>query len=174
MHLTDSPRLILDFMGLSMDRWMKGFETVEETFMFAVTSRFFDPRQLHAPSMSSFIKSVQGRSMCTDFLVWAQNKSPTTSTPGPHEDAVEEALVVFGKKLEWDAMTQERYAKTWLRSNFNGKLVGEWTGLGWRGVKAVMDDVRSSVGGERALVGMKLEQLKGLVLISQTSLNLDA
>lgn len=174
VHLTGSPRLILDFMGLSMDRWMKGFETVEETFKFAVTSRFFDPHRLHVASMRSFNKSIQGRTMYIDFLMWAQDKTPITSTPGPHQDAVEEALVVFGKKSEWDAMARERYARTWLRSNFNGKLVAEWTGLGWKGVKAVMDDVRSSVGGERALVGTELEQVKSLVLISQNSLKLDA
>lgn len=157
-----------------MDRWMKGFETVEETFKFAMTSRFFDPRRLHVPSLRSFNKSAQGRSMYIDFVVWAQDKTPTTSTPEPYQDAVEEALVVFGKKSEWDAMARERYARTWLRSNFNGKLVAGWTGLGWRGVKAVMDDVRSSVGGERALVGMELEQVKTLVLISRNSLKLDA
>ena len=174
VHLTDSLRLILDFMGLSMDRWLKGFETVEETFEFAATSRFFDPRRLHVPSMRTFNKSVQDRSMYIDFIVWAQDKAPTMSTSGPHQDAVEEALVIFGKKSEWDAMAQERYARTWLKSNFHGKLVAEWTGLGWRGVKAVMDDVRSSVGGERALVGMELEQVKNLALISQKSLKLDA
>ncbi|KAF8555233.1 hypothetical protein OG21DRAFT_1438969 [Imleria badia] len=174
MHLTSSPRVIFDFMGLSMDRWMKGFETVEETFKFAATSRFFDPRRLHVPSMHTFNKSVEGRSMYIDFLVWAQDKAPSVSTSGPHQDAVEEALITFGKKSEWDAIVQEHYARTWLRSNFNGKLVAEWTGLGWRGVKAVMDDVRSSVGGERALVGMELEQVKGLVLKSQKSLKLDA
>ena len=157
-----------------MDRWMKGFETVEETFKFAATSRFFDPRRLHVPSMRTFNKSVQDRSMYFDFLVWAQDKAPTMSPSGPHLDTAEEALVIFGKKSEWDAMAQERYARTWLRGNFTGKLVAEWTGLGWRGVKAVMDDVRSSVGGERALVGMGLEQVKNLVLISQKSLKLDA
>lgn len=168
MHLTSSPRLILDFMELSMDRWLMGFETVEETFKFATTSRFFDPRLL------TFKKSAQGRTMYTDFLVWAQDKIPATPAKGPHRDAVEEALVLFGKKSEWDAKARERHAKTWLKSNFNGKLVAEWTGLGWKGVKAVMDDVRSSVGGERALVGMELEQVQNLVLISQSSLKLDA
>lgn len=157
-----------------MDRWMRGFETVEETFEFAVTSRFFDPCRLHLSSMRTFNKSVQGRTMYTDFLVWAQDKTPAASTPGPHQDTAEEALVVFGKKLEWDAMAQERYARTWLKNSFNGKIVAEWTGLGWKGVKAVMDDVRSSVGGERALVGMELEQVKSLVSMSQKSLKLDA
>ncbi|KAI9573706.1 hypothetical protein HD554DRAFT_2167265 [Boletus coccyginus] len=173
MHLTESPRRILDFMGLSMDRWMKGFETVEETFKFAATSRFFDPRRLHVPSMGTFNKNVQGRNMYIDFLAWAQDKAPTILTSGTDQDAVEEALVIFGKKSEWDALARERWTRTWLKSNFNGKLVAEWTGLGWRGVKAVMDDVRSSVGGERALVGMELEQVKSVVLISQKSLGLD-
>lgn len=157
-----------------MDKWKKGFETVGETYEFAAASRFFDPRRLHVPSMGAFNKSAQGRSMYFDFLVWAQDKVPTTATSEPHQDAVEEALVTFGKKAEWEAMVQEGHARSWMKSNFNGKLVAEWTGLGWKGVKAVMDDVRSSVGGERALVGMEPEQVKNLVLISQKSLDLDA
>lgn len=157
-----------------MDRWTEGFETVEDTFRFAATSRFFDPRRLHVPSMHGFDKSVQSRSMYADFLMWARDKTPTTPILAPSQDGSEEALVVFGKKSEWDAMAYERYARTWLKSNFHGKLVAEWTGLGWRGVKAVMDDVRSSVGGERSLVGMELEQVKNLVMMSQKSLNLDA
>ncbi|KAG6376974.1 hypothetical protein JVT61DRAFT_1014 [Boletus reticuloceps] len=174
MLLTSSPRVIFDFMGLSMDRWMRGFETVEETFNFAATSRFFDPRRLYVPSMHALNKSAQGRNMYSDFLVWAQDKAPTMVTSGPHQDAVEEALAAFDKKLEWDAMTQEACVRSWLRNNFSGKLVAEWTGLGWKGVKAVMDDVRASAGGERALFGMELEQVKNLVLISQKSLKLDA
>lgn len=155
-----------------MDRWLEGFETVEETFEFATTSRFF--KRLQVPSeMSAFRKSVQGRGMYADFLVWAQDRTPIT-TGGLHRDTVEEALVVFGKKSDWDAMVQDTYERTWLKNNFNGKLVAEWTGLGWKGVKAIMDDVRSSVGGERALVGMEAEQLKNLVVISQGSLKLVA
>ncbi|KAG9315899.1 hypothetical protein JVU11DRAFT_3548 [Chiua virens] len=174
VQLTDSPRAIFDFMGLSVDRWLRGFETVEETFEFAAASRFFDPRRLHVPSMDAFNKSVQSRDMYLDFLVWAQGKTPTTSSAGPCQEAAEEALVRFGKKSEWDAMVNGRYAKTWLKSNFNGKLVAEWTGLGWKGVKAVMDDVRSSAGGECALVGMEPEKLKKLVFASQASLKLEA
>ncbi|KAF9220951.1 hypothetical protein BS17DRAFT_292538 [Gyrodon lividus] len=174
MHLTSSPRVIFDFMGLSMDRWMKGFDTVEDTFKFAATSRFFDPRRLHVPSMRTFHKFVDGRNMYHDFLTWAQDKTPAEYTPKPYQDAVEEALVVFGKKAEWDAAAHERHARMWLKNNFNGKLVAEWTGLGWRGVKAVMDDVRSSVGGERALLEMDIEKVKGLVLMSQRSLELSA
>ncbi|KAF9242595.1 hypothetical protein BU15DRAFT_60316 [Melanogaster broomeanus] len=174
MHLTTSPRAIFAFMGLSMDRWLKGFDTVEDTFKFAATSRFFDPRRLHVPSMRTFDKSVDGRNMYRDFLAWAQDKTPVQYTPEPYRDAVEEALEVFGKKAEWDAAAHERHVRAWLKNNFNGKLVAEWTSLGWRGVKAVMDDVRSSVGGERALVGMEIEEVKGLVLVSQRSLELSA
>ncbi|KIK81978.1 hypothetical protein PAXRUDRAFT_154810 [Paxillus rubicundulus Ve08.2h10] len=172
MHLTSSTRTILEFMGLSMDKWLKGFDTVEDTFKFAATSRFFDPRRLHVPTMRTFHRSIVGRHMYSDFLVWAQDKTPAVYTPEPYRNAVEEALVVFGKKAEWDAVARDRYERTWLKQNFSGKLVAEWTGLGWRGVKAVMDDVRSSVGGERALVGMEVEKIKGLVMLSQGSLQL--
>ncbi|KIJ64444.1 hypothetical protein HYDPIDRAFT_90028 [Hydnomerulius pinastri MD-312] len=174
VHLTSSPRAAFDFMGLSMDRWAEGFETAQDTFKFAATSRLFDPRRLHVPQMNSFQKSVGGRNMYRDFLVWAQDKTPAEYTLSSDCDAVEEALVRFGKKAEWDAAAHERYVRAWLKNNFNGKLIAEWTGLGWRGVKAVMDDVRSSVGGERTLVGRQMEEIKDLVLASQRLLELSA
>ncbi|KAH7885378.1 hypothetical protein F5I97DRAFT_1810706 [Phlebopus sp. FC_14] len=172
VHLTSSPRAIFDFMGLSMERWTEGFETIEDTFRFAATSHFFNPRRLRVPQMSSFEKSVAGRNTYHDFLVWAQDNPPAVNAPS--SDAVEEALVHFGKKAEWDAAARERYERAWLKSNFNGKLVAEWTRLGWRGVKAVMDEVRSSVGGERALVGRQIEDVKCLVLSSKDLLGLSA
>lgn len=78
----------------------------------------------------------------------------------------------FGKKDEWDAATFARDKRMWLKSNFNGKLVAEWTGLGWRGVKAVMDRVRASAGGEDGLYGRPLQDVRDLVLESKSALDL--
>lgn len=171
--LSSSPRAIFDFLGLSMDRWNEGFTTIEEIFVFASTSRFFDPRRFRAPQMPAFDKTVTERTMYHDFRLWAKNKELTTvHYLEEKRDRVEEALLHFGKKNEWDAAAHMRYTRSWLKNNFNGKLVAEWTGLGWRGVKAVMDDVRASAGDESALIGRPLEDIKIMVTASKDSLNL--
>ena len=172
IFLSTSPRAIFDFLGLSMDRWNEGFTTIEEVFVFASTSRFFDPRRFHVAQMLAFDKGVTERRMYHEFRVWAKNKQ---STVPPHEskcNAVQEALVHFGIKDEWDAAAHVRYTRSWLKNNFNGTLVAEWTGLGWKGVQAVMIDVRASAGGEPALIGRPLEDIKKLVMGSKISLNL--
>ncbi|KAL4073227.1 hypothetical protein V8B97DRAFT_203008 [Scleroderma yunnanense] len=170
--LSGSPRAIFEYMGLSMDRWKEGFITIEDIFVFAATSRFFDPRRFRASQMSSFDKTVKERMMYHNFRVWVKNNIPTVHHHESKRDAVEEALVHFGKKDEWDAAAFARYTRSWFKNNFNGKLVAEWTGLGWRGIKAVMDDVRTSAGGEYALVDRPLEDIKKMVMASKDSLSL--
>lgn len=172
IYLSKSPRAILEFMGLSMDRWKEGFTTVEETFIFASTSRFFDPRRIRKPQQHSFTKSVEERAMYQAFTRWAQSQSPASYCLEAKREAVKEALVYFGKKDEWDAAAFARDKRTWLKNNFNGKLVAEWTGLGWKGVKAVMDKVRASAGGEDGLYGRPLQDVRDLVLESKDALDL--
>ncbi|KIM65934.1 hypothetical protein SCLCIDRAFT_423178 [Scleroderma citrinum Foug A] len=171
--LSSSPRAIFDFLGLSMNRWNEGFTTIEDIFVFASTSRFFDPRRFRAPQMPAFDKTVTERTMYRDFRLWAKNKELTAvHRLEDKRDRVEEALLHFGKKGEWDAAAHMRYTRSWLKSNFNGKLVAEWTGLGWKGVKAVMDDVRASGADEAALIGRPLEDIKTMVMASKDSLSL--
>ncbi|KAI6122495.1 hypothetical protein EDD16DRAFT_765749 [Pisolithus croceorrhizus] len=172
IYLSKSPHAILEYMGLSMDRWKEGFTTVEETFIFASTSRFFDPRRIRRSQLHSFTKSLEERAMYHAFTRWAQSQSPAPYCLEAEREAVEEALVYFGKKGEWDAAARARDKRLWLKNNFSGKLVAEWTGLGWRGVKAVMDKVRASAGGEDKLYGRPLQDVKNLVLESKDALDL--
>ncbi|KAG6334076.1 hypothetical protein ID866_5008 [Astraeus odoratus] len=173
LYLSGSIHAVLDFMDLSVDRWKEGFDRVEQIFAFASTSRLFDPHRLRIPQMHTFTKSVSERTMYHDFLVWTQGQQPAVYCLGAECDAIADALLHFGKKDEWDAAALVRNTRLWLKNNFNGKLVAEWTGLKWRGVKTVMDDVRASAGGEAALVGRPLEDIKNLVLASKTSLKLE-
>ncbi|KAI6044804.1 hypothetical protein EDC04DRAFT_2639863 [Pisolithus marmoratus] len=172
IYLSKSPRAILEFMGLSMDRWKEGFTTVEETFVFASASRFFDPRRIRRPHLQSFTKSVEERAMYHEYTRWAQGQPPAPYCLEADREAVEEALVYFGKKDERDAAALARDKKLWMKNNFNGKIVAEWTGLGWKGVKAVMDRVRASAGGEAELYGRPLQDVRNLVLESKDALNI--
>lgn len=162
----------MEFMGLSMDRWKEGFTAVEEIFIFASTSRFFDPRRFRRPQLHSLTKSAGGREMYHEFTAWAQGLPPATHCLEAGPEAVEEALVHFGKKGEWDAAALARDKRLWSKNNFSGKLVAEWTGLGWKGVKMVMDNVRASVGGEDKLYGRPLQDVRNLVLATKDALSL--
>ena len=46
---------------------------------------------------------------------------------------------------------------------FNGTLVGEWTGLSNFDVKKVMDRVRERMGGDVAMDGMPMEEIRSAV-----------
>lgn len=172
IYLSKSTHAIMEFMGLSMDRWKEGFTAVEEIFIFASTSRFFDPRRFRRPQLHSLTKSAGGREMYHEFTAWAQGLPPATHCLEAGPEAVEEALVHFGKKGEWDAAALARDKRLWSKNNFSGKLVAEWTGLGWKGVKMVMDNVRASVGGEDKLYGRPLQDVRNLVLATKDALSL--
>ncbi|KAH7913394.1 hypothetical protein BJ138DRAFT_1171301 [Hygrophoropsis aurantiaca] len=172
IHLTSSPVAIFHFLGLSTDTWKRGFSTQEAVFKFAASSRFFDPQKL-VPRNASKKKAAESRTMYRNFLVWAQEQNPGVDAICQSQDMVEEALVQFGKKDERDLLVRQRYEKEWMKHNFNGKLVAEWTGLGWKGVKVVMDAVRIKVGGESMLIGRRTAELKDLVGQAKDELQLN-
>ncbi|EGN98407.1 hypothetical protein SERLA73DRAFT_153487 [Serpula lacrymans var. lacrymans S7.3] len=172
VHLTSSPTAILDFFGLSMEIWKKGFTTQQAVFEFVASSRLFNPHRLEKPSKPSQKKVIDTRNMYRDFLLWAHEQPSAPNAPCGEDDVVTEALVKFSKKEEWDAMAKERYERAWIKENFNGKLVAEWTGLGWRGVKTLMYEIRKDVGGERMLVGKPIVELKQLTIDTKHSLGL--
>ncbi|EIW80958.1 hypothetical protein CONPUDRAFT_82069 [Coniophora puteana RWD-64-598 SS2] len=154
--LTSSASEAFEFMGLSLSTWEKGFTTQEAIFRFAVTSRFFAFAKLDT---SGNHKLGEERTMYGEFLSWARIHATSPGCSKDVEEVKKEALEHFGKKGEWDAMVRDKHEREWLKGHFNGRLVQEWTGLNGRGIKMVMDKIRSDAGGERMLVNKDSAEL---------------
>jgi hypothetical protein len=158
-----------------MERWKSGFVTQQEAFEWLASSRFYAPGRLSDPTSRAKARSI--RSMHLAFLQWddARRKAVTESNILPQgiqettnkEAAISsvkhEALVFFGKREEYDGLVQANQRRVALKTNWNGKKVGEWTGgNGWL-IGRVMDFMRQTVGEEK-ISQMTEEELKQHVL----------
>jgi hypothetical protein len=154
-----------------MDTWKKGFTTQEAAFKWAANSRFFCARRLEDAQNRSKRKERAKREMYNRFKAWAQEQQCDEPEPSwTPETVVAEALVYFNKKAEYDALMREyarvasiHEARRRVKSVFNGTLVGEWTGLSNLNVKKVMDRVRERMGGEVAMDGKTMEEIRSAV-----------
>jgi UDP-2,3-diacylglucosamine pyrophosphatase LpxH len=154
-----------------MDTWNKGFVTQNAAFEWAASSRFFSARRLEEVQNRSKRKERAKRKMYTHFLAWAQEQKHDEPEPvWTKESVTTEALAYFNKKAEYDKLIEEHAriasiheAGRRVNSVFNGTLVGEWTGLKNMEVKRVMDKVRQKLGGEAAMDGMTIEEIRKAV-----------
>jgi hypothetical protein len=177
----------MPFFGLSLEIWERGFKTKLQVFEWATTSRFFNPACFRTKG-DGIRKVKEDRKMYAEFVNWvsaAQQDQEThdavqeTSTPTKaKDDMINEALVYFDKKEEFEELARSRLQRARFKDVFNGHKVNEWAGLEsrWREVKLVMDDVRGKVGGDEG-IGKLLqekgeEELKRIVLESKDELGL--
>ncbi|KAF9267441.1 hypothetical protein L218DRAFT_920302 [Marasmius fiardii PR-910] len=159
---------ILNFFGLSFDRWSSGFLTKEEVFQWVASSRLFDPHRFKSAGM----KVKQVRNMYYEFIQWVRDitadslpisqmsldidKDPGSETSDRRERVREEALVHFDKKSELEEFLRQVRNKETIKRVFNGRTVNDWIQAEerWKRVKVVMDNVREKYGGESGLIGI--------------------
>ena len=174
-QLSTSVPDIFPFFGFSMERWKAGFETQQEAFEWIASSRFYAPGQIS--DKAARVKSRADRGMYQAFLQWSDAGAiPAVANDGqPHEKEKSEdrevvresvrgeALAFFGKREEHDALVQTNERKVHLRTIWNGRKVGEWTGNNNRAIGRVMALIRQTIGEEK-IGQMTEEELKQHVL----------
>ncbi|KAJ7637607.1 hypothetical protein DFH06DRAFT_1002532 [Mycena polygramma] len=161
-ELCESMDKIMDYMGLSMERWKAGFKTKQEVFEWVGMTPLFDPARFRTEGQG--IKKVKPeRKMYAQFVEWAKERrqhvvadAGAASEGGmDKEEQVQHALKYFGKKEEFDALEREDALKARLKAGFSGTKVREWAGLPverWQDLKNIMDEVRRAVGGEPGIL----------------------
>jgi hypothetical protein len=152
---------ILPFFGLSMDTWKQGFETKLQVFEWVVASRLFDPTNFKTAG-DGFRKVKADRKMYAEFTSWVSSERLQVAVHPKTERAgiVDEALVYFNKKHEFEELARSRLGRTRMKAGFNGTKVNEWAGLNsnWRAVKMIMDEVRARVGGNERVADILEEK----------------
>ncbi|KAF7330432.1 hypothetical protein MVEN_02482000 [Mycena venus] len=142
LDLCDNMDAILQYMGLSMQRWNAGFQTKKEVFEWGQGIKKVKPE----------------RKMYAQFVEWVQEQQHDASgSPRglEKEEQIQHALKYFGKKEQWDKLEREEADKARLKEGFNGTKTREWAGLPlqqWKDLKSIMDQVRSELGGEPGIL----------------------
>lgn len=173
---------ILPFFGLSMDTWKQGFQTKLQVFEWVVTSRLFDPTSFRTAG-DGLTKVKADRKMYAEFTSWvsSERSQVTGGAVDPkteRADIVDEALVYFNKKHEFEELARSRLGRVRMKAGFNGTKVNEWAGLNsnWRAVKTIMDEVRARVGGNEGVADILEEKgeeaVKRIVLEVKEALGL--
>jgi len=121
--------------------------------------------------------------MYAEFVRWVETRPPTTSLylrsrEEKQRQIREEALIFFNKKEEFEGLARDRQNRSRLKEVFSGSRVRDWAELGeyWKGVKLIMDEVRTRMGGEEAILEFlnknSEEDLKNIVLQVKDDLNI--
>ncbi|KAJ7773065.1 hypothetical protein B0H16DRAFT_1880569 [Mycena metata] len=148
-ELSESMDDVLQYMGLSMERWNAGFQTKHEAFEWVGTSSLFDLARFRTegPGIS---KVKPERTMYAEFVEWVKRQQtqlqmevgPTRSKEDEDEQ-IEHALRYFGKKEAFDKVEREEADRARLKEVFNGNSVRTWAGLHkeeWKELKMLIDE----------------------------------
>lgn len=143
-------------MGLSLKTYNEGFKTKRDVYKWAISSKYFDASQFRSTGPGITKVKVQ-RTMYFDFVEWVEKSNasqPRAESRLSREERQakirEEALIYFNKKEEYETLAKTRSNRMRLKECFSGHQVRDWTELGeyWKGVKLIMDEVRTRLGGE--------------------------
>ncbi|CCM01876.1 uncharacterized protein FIBRA_03947 [Fibroporia radiculosa] len=160
-YLSFSLSQILEFFGLSQDRWTEGFATEQEIFEWIASSVLFRPHTV-APADNGHTAGRNGRKvrfMYQNFLAYARDLAharPAAAQPSvvvslsegvarsPIRAGItaDDALRFFRKEAEHAALIRSSDIKQHAREVFSGKLLEGWTGMRGLPVKWLMDTAR--------------------------------
>lgn len=148
---------------------------MNEIFSWVQTSRFFVPSRM--TSTPKEVGKRKTRNMYQSFFA----HSLTLAEAGVLVDrpaldpaaVVQEALVFFGKKEEYDAIVKEKEIRTAFRTKFTGNHVMKWTGLYGFAVRDVLRGVRERMGNEGILSATE-EEIEAVTREVQQKLGLKA
>jgi hypothetical protein len=130
--LTNDARKIFDFGGYDYYRYLKGFDTLEEIFRFAIDSKYFDAEMFQMENLKSLDKKRnRKRGSYHLFLNYIKDNGITTKYSFEEDkdnylldidNAFPEAELLY--KLH-DLVVKDELAHA-LAEKFNGELVMEW------------------------------------------------
>ncbi|KAI4289443.1 MAG: hypothetical protein L6R35_001292 [Caloplaca aegaea] len=113
VFLTANPAAVLDFLRLDIRAYKQSFDTVDDMFEYACSTRFFRPEAYVRDGLkANDRKRVTQRDLYRRFVdVFVPHRSATTqediSAPVTREHILEEALDQFARRDEYKARVRE-------------------------------------------------------------------
>lgn len=124
VFMTLDPERMMDFMGLDVERYRKGFENEEQVFDWIRAGRFFRPIAKRTtvttttPDAVDDEARVKGdgatetkRHMLARFASYSSAFPPNTDSKTPPSQAAVEAVTFFDKRKEYDTQLQHCLAQ---------------------------------------------------------------
>ncbi|KAI0372116.1 hypothetical protein BV20DRAFT_964203 [Pilatotrama ljubarskyi] len=170
-YLSSSTSDVLAFVGLSTDKWKRGFATQDELFSWVASSPFAVPlaaRLKSHDSRPSAKQRVEERPMRQNFVKFLQEHDFTPQGGGDagseatssifaklegRAEKLEAALQYFGKYEEYTAILRAARAQDRSKAVLNGKNVMEWTGVSGAPVRFILDEAKERLAARLAPAG---------------------
>lgn len=139
--LSKEIRPILAFADLDAERFLAGFDTLEDIFRYAVSSRFFN-KAIYLLENRNHASRIRDRKRPTynALLQWLETQDDLPSYPwaSVKEQGGRQAQTIFLERafeffpeFQVGYMKMQQEFEIWqsVREKFNGRLVQAWTGL---------------------------------------------
>jgi hypothetical protein len=130
--LTNNPKKIFEFGGYDYDRYLKGFDTLEEIFKFTINSVYFDVEMLQMENLKSIDKKRnRKRGSYHLFLKYLEDNGINKRYVfNEDKDSYISAIDLFfpeAKLIEkLEALAQKDLHDFYLAEKFNGNVVMGW------------------------------------------------
>lgn len=164
IKVSDTNEEVFDFMGYDYDTWLGGFETLEDIFVFAASSPYFN-KDIYALENRNHVSRVRDRKRktYTEFLKWIEDDTNLPKFDWSDKETLrkaflEKAFLTFpGFKSQYDDALEKLRKYEVVSSKFNGTLVGTWTGLEGKELGHFMAHVKTLATEEYLLVASPIE-----------------
>ena len=130
--ISQDGKKIFEFLGLSWNRYLEGFNNEKEMFDYIVQSRFFNPESFKLENLNSINKKRNKRRKVygefVDYVSKMESKYTFTELDkSSHLKEMEEFFECpISEKIN-DLRKEEQFKKS-LAEKFNGELVMKWSG----------------------------------------------
>lgn len=164
LFLTDDIYTVLKFMGLSIEEWNNGFNSLEEVFLWITSSRLFRPNMFKRETFDTRDrKRDNDRPMFTAFVDFCMNhkfsKEVFEREKISKDNVFDEVLLYFDKKREYHLLLEEYVVKEKVKKNFNGKLVMEWVDLSGKDLGLFINEFKKKYP-DSEIITMSLEDVE--------------
>ena len=175
---------ILAFAGLDAERFLAGFDTLEDIFRFAASSPFFNKDIYLLENRNHAARSRdRKRQTYNALLKWLETQTELPAYPWEslkEQGGVQYKQVFVERAYEFFPACQPKIAdmyarfQVWksARAKFNGRLVSSWTGLQQQALGQFMQQLKTQAAVEFAdfqqwLHDTPLPQIQAWVLAQQ-------
>lgn len=150
IDLTKDPRRIYEFLGYSYDRYLQGFDTLEQVYQFIVSSKYFNPEIFQYEELNHINKTRnRKRSTYAGFLEWLTQQSDLPRYQYQQKSAylikthcAFPEVEIFKQLHEYSENFRQQCL---LKDKFNGHLVMQWTGLKGKELGVIMSEFERHV-----------------------------
>lgn len=129
---------IFEFLGLDYDKWVEGFDTLEEIFEYVMTSSLFNPemfqlkhlnkvnreRNIKRTSYMSFLEFIKNKAPHPDY-----NKNKVALAKENVIDMIREGFPEANIDVHLAEINYKHAERNLIKSKFNGKILMDKYGL---------------------------------------------